>query len=508
MLSKTKSAAPRCAARKGRREGVGALRRPRDAPAAIDDSSRPAPTPSLDPRRPSRRRASATCARSCRPPTRITMSRCYRAASPAASSRFAGGAEGRARATAARSSWPSCSSGLRPAAVAAPERRAPLVETWQRTPSNPGYRTSPRSPSNSRPSSTRTARRRVSDGCAAVRRGPQLQRRGAASGMDDSASLSAASLQRHREAAEAAQIRQAIADQHHARRGADVDVQEEAMLARAVEESRQSASAQRRTPCAGAPPADPFAAPPSPTLPPRPPRTACGTAGAAARPGADPLLRRRHPARRAAGSLAPPAPPAATAADPAAAPPAPPAQPTRPTRSGAARQRPQAQRIRSRHPRRRPSAVPGRRKTGGGRVRRPALPPSTAASAFAPAPPQPAAAAAPPPADPFAGMAAATPAASSAGTSPMPPRRRRQTPDDWRRRPRDDAATVGDDAARHRLRGAGPAAARRLGGDDGAASRRDDARRRRLPAPGAPQAADPADPLPGWRAWRRRRSRA
>ena len=74
--------------------------------------------------------------------------------------------------------------------------------------------------------------------------GPQLTRRGAASGMDDSASLSAASLQRHREAAEAAQIRQAIADQHTTLDEAPTSTsQEEAMLARAMEESRQSASA-------------------------------------------------------------------------------------------------------------------------------------------------------------------------------------------------------------------------------------------------------------------------
>ena len=100
--------------------------------------------------------------------------------------------------------------------------------------------------------------------------GPQLHRRGAASGMDDSASLSAASLQRHREAAEAAQIRQAIADQHTTLDEAPTSTsQEEAMLARAMEESRQSASAAAPDAFAPvAPPAaDPFAAPPAPIAP-------------------------------------------------------------------------------------------------------------------------------------------------------------------------------------------------------------------------------------------------
>ena len=86
------------------------------------------------------------------------------------------------------------------------------------------------------------------------------------------------------------------------------------MLARAMEESRQSAASQPAAPDAFAPvpPADPFAAPPSPTLPPRPP---------AADPFAAPPA---PPARPSAADpfAAPPATPA-SAADPFAAPPSP-----------------------------------------------------------------------------------------------------------------------------------------------------------------------------------------
>ena len=92
-----------------------------------------------------------------------------------------------------------------------------LIETWQRTyASNPGLPyfatvavelAAFKHQNGEAPSAAPTDALQFAGG-------PQLQRRGAASGMDDSASLSAASLQRHREAAEAAQIRQAIADQH------------------------------------------------------------------------------------------------------------------------------------------------------------------------------------------------------------------------------------------------------------------------------------------------------
>ena len=89
-------------------------------------SSRPAPTPSAEARRPSRRRASATCARSCRPPTRTTM--CFiilwRAAVAGWRGEPAGGAESRGRGRRRQEvHGRHAQAGLRPAAVAAPEGR-------------------------------------------------------------------------------------------------------------------------------------------------------------------------------------------------------------------------------------------------------------------------------------------------------------------------------------------------------------------------------------------------
>ena len=358
-----------------------------------------------------------------------------------------------------------------------------LIETWQRTyASNPGLPyfatvavelAAFKHQNGEAPSAAPTDALQFAGG-------PQLQRRGAASGMDDSASLSAASLQRHREAAEAAQIRQAIADQHSTLDEAPTSTsQEEAMLARAMEESRQSASASAPDAFAPvAPPAaDPFASPPSPTLPPRPPV-----------PTRSRRRRRRRPTGAADRFAAPPpaAPPAAdpslpararrAAADPFAASGA--AGAARgPTRLRRRRQRPQAQRIlRGTH------AAGRRRCLGAAKPAADAF--GDGSSPLRPRRPSPGAA-----------------AARSRGRATGRPVRRHGRGDagrvvrwdvahatccaaaDARRlgdaAPRDDdAATVGDDAARHRLRGAGPAATRRLGGDDGAASRRDDASRR------------------------------
>ena len=232
------------------------------------------------------------------------------------------------------------------------------------------------------------------------------------------------------------------------------------MLARAVEESRQSASAT--APDAFAPPASgPVRGSSLATLPPRPPAAGpfaaphCACSRPRRRSPIASLRRRRRPARPPA-TLIPsrhrPRPPAAqptadpfaatcrtrrSAADPFSAPPSTPAS--------------AAGSVRGTHARR-PSAVLGAAKTDDERVRRrlcpspstqprPGLRPGSAAarSRGTPAPRRPTRS----PAWPRRRRPRRRP------TPPMPPWRRRRRPTTRRRRPRDDdAATVGDDARR------------------------------------------------------------